>query len=188
MIAIDGDYGSGCEFIGSKVAAALGILCYGEDIVGRIAAESNLAEVYVREHLDAVPNGWLGLAHSQDFRGNSLYDKLHAAQRKVIRELAAGESCVIVGHWAGFILRDSVDVLTVFVHSKFESRMNRMECLRRESAPDSARRLKRLDEQRRLFLQFQFGRKYGSVEDFHIALDSGALGAERCAEAIIRLA
>ena len=38
-------------------------------------------------------------------------------QAKIIKELAAQESCVIVGRCADFILRDRPDVVSVFVHA-----------------------------------------------------------------------
>ena len=46
-------------------------------------------------------------------------------QAKIIKELAAQESCVIVGRCADFILRDRPDVVSVFVHAPMDYRIAR---------------------------------------------------------------
>ena len=44
-------------------------------------------------------------------------DNLFNYQAKVIKELAAKESCVIVGRCADYVLKDYPNVVSVFVHA-----------------------------------------------------------------------
>lgn len=44
-------------------------------------------------------------------------DNLFNYQAKIIKELAAKESCVIIGRCADYILSDYPNVMSVFVHA-----------------------------------------------------------------------
>ena len=114
-------------------------------------------------------------------------DDLHAAQTKVIRELADKGPCVIIGRCADSILEDYDNVLKVFIHASIEKRAERIVHQYGETTEDPVQRLKEKDKKRKAYYQLYSDRKWGAMENYHVALDSGALGLERCAEIIVQL-
>lgn len=49
VITISREFGSGGRTIGKEVAAKLGIPCYDEEIIEKIAEESGLSKEYIKE-------------------------------------------------------------------------------------------------------------------------------------------
>ena len=189
IITISRQFGSGGRTIGKEVAAKLGIACYDQELIERIAAESGFTKAYVAERSEYASHGsWLASAFSdRDFNGHSPQDDLWAAQRRVILSLAEKESCVIVGRCADAILKDAADCLTVFIHSDLQHRAERIVKQYGERADSPEKRLKEKDKRRAAYYQFYTDRKWGDVRNYHIALDSGVLGIEACVDLITRL-
>ena len=54
-----------------------------------------------------------------------------------------------------------------------------------ETAP--AKRLRDKDKRRAAYYQFYTDTEWGQVKNYHISLDSGAFGIEKCAEILVGL-
>lgn len=189
IITISRQFGSGGRTIGKETAAKLGIPCYDHELIDKIAEESGFAKEYIAERGEyASHGGWLAGAFSdRDFYGRSNQDYLWSVQRKVILELAKKESCVIVGRCADYILRDTADCLTAFIHADLEKRAERIVKQYGEGSDTPEKRLKDKDKRRAAYYQFYTDRKWGAVQNYHIALDSGVLGIEKCVEILAGL-
>lgn len=189
IITISRQFGSGGRTIGRETAAKLGIPCYDYELIEKFAEESGFAKEYIAERGEYSSHGsWLASAFSdRDFYGHSNQDYLWTVQRKVILELAEKESCVIVGRCADDILRDTADCLTVFIHSDMKKRAERIvkQYGERPEAPE--KRLKDKDKRRAAYYQFYTDKKWGAMQNYHIALDSGVLGIEKCVETLVGL-
>ena len=184
IIAISRQFGSGGRTIGKKLAAKLGIPCYDAEILEQMAAVSGFTKDYIKEH-DAYATGgnWLTHAFSaRDYNGHSYHDDLWALQCKIIRELAEKESCVIVGRCADWILKDDPDCLRVFIHSDLENRAKRIVEQYGERSDSPEKRLKDKDKRRDTYYQFYTEMKWGVAENYHITLNSGALGIDKCVD------
>ena len=186
IITISREFGSGGRTIGRMAAQKLGIACYDQELIDKIAQESGLFKEYVAAHAEDV-RGWLDFVSSHDYYGQSVGDKLFTAQTKVIRELAQQESCVIVGRCSDYILSGWDNLLTVFIHASMDKRAERIVNQYGESPTDPYQRLKDKDRKRRAYYQMYTDRRWGAMENYHLALDSGALGIERCADIIASL-
>lgn len=189
IITISREFGSGGRTIGRQAAKRLGIPCYDQELIEKISQESGLAEDYIQEKGEYEAYGsWLANAFSgRDYRGLSLQDYLWSAQSKVIRELAGKGPCVIVGRCADYVLRDEADCLKVFVHADIEKRAERIVRVYGESEDLPEKRLRDKDKRRKAYYQFYTNMEWGSVSNYHISLDSGALGIERCTGLIVSL-
>lgn len=182
IITISRQFGSGGRTIGREVAARLGIPCYDHELIEKIAEESGFAKEYIAERGEYASHGsWMASAFSdRDFYGHSNQDTLWSVQTKIITELAEQGPCVIVGRCADYILRDSADCLKVFIHSDMEKRARRIVEQYGERTDSPEKRLKDKDKRRAAYYQFYTDMKWGAMEQYHIALDSGALGIETC--------
>ncbi|MDO5152682.1 MAG: cytidylate kinase-like family protein [Eubacteriales bacterium] len=189
IITISRQFGSGGRTIGKELAAKLGIPCYDAEIIEKIAEESGFAPEYVKERGEyAGGSSWLAHAFSdRDRDGHSYQDDLWAIQRKIILELAEKGPCVIVGRCADYILRDNADCLRVFIHSDMETRAKRIVEQYGERSDAPAKRLKDKDKRRAAYYQFYTDMKWGAVENYHIALNSGALGIDKCVELLAQM-
>ena len=131
---------------------------------------------------------WRAHAFSyRDRNGHSYQDDLWAIQRKIILELAEKGPCVIVGQCADYILRDNPDCLRVFIHADIESRSKRIVEQYGERSDAPAKRLKDKDKRRAAYYQFYTEMKWGAMENYHITLNSGVLGIEKCVEILSSL-
>ena len=187
VITISREFGSGGRTIGRKVAEKLGIPCYDAEIINKIAKESGYAAEYIREEGEYASGGWLSTVFTDRTMGLTNQDKLWNIQSRVITELAEKGSCVIVGRCADYILRDKADCLKVFIHACMEKRAERIvkEYGEREETPEQ--RLKDKDKRRAAYHRFYTNMKWGHAQNYHVCLDSGELGIDRCAEIIARL-
>jgi cytidylate kinase len=118
----------------------------------------------------------------RDMNGNSTQDYLWEIQQKVILKLAEEQSCVIVGRCADYILKDKADCLNVFIHSDMDKRAERIVNKYGERTDTPQKRLKDKDARRRAYYQFYTGEKWGNIKNYHITLNSGVLGIEKCVD------
>ena len=107
VITISRQYGSGGKTIGAMLAKELGINCYSREILRMASEDSGINEKLFGMSDEKVRKaGWFKLL-SRPYEGGLIPpedreftsdDNLFNYQAKVIKELAAKESCVIVGY------------------------------------------------------------------------------------------
>ena len=160
VVTISREFGSGGRTIGHLLAEKLGYAFYDQELIVKVAKESGLAEKIVEQ-----------------------YD----AQGKIITELADAGKCVIVGRGADYVLRGREDCLHAFIYADKDYRAERVLRLYGETDQKIEQRLRDKDERRKLYYRSFTMREWGDVHNYHIALDSGALGQERCVQILADL-
>lgn len=190
IITIGREFGSGGRTIGKMVAERLGIPCYDQELIEKLAEESGLSKDYIRDESEyASHSSWTAVAFSsvRSMGVPSNQDYLWAIQRKIILQLGEKENCVIVGRCADAILADTADLLKVFIHADFEHRAQRIVEKYGETELPTEKRLREKDKRRALYYQFYTDLEWGKMDHYHVILDSGALGLEKCADIICSL-
>ena len=190
IITIGREFGSGGRTIGREVARKLGIPCYDQELIEKMAEESGFTKEYVENESEyASHRSWAGTAFAseQSFGYPTNQDRLWAIQHKIISEIGQRESCVIVGRCADTILEDSADLLKVFIHADFQARARRIVEKYGETEVPTEKRLREKDKRRALYYQLYTDKKWGAIENYHIILDSGVLGIEKCVDLIVSL-
>ena len=205
IITISREFGSGGRTVGKKVAEQLGIPCYDSELIQKIAKESGFAENYVKEAGEYTPGGFLSSALSNRAFGPTNEDILWEIQCRVISELAEKGPCVIVGRCADYvlrerkdllsvvgrcadyILRDKADCLKVFIHADMAFRAKRIVEVYGEREQSPEQRLRDKDKRRAAYHRFYTNMKWGYAQNYHITLDSGELGIDKCADIIADL-
>ncbi|MCF2683154.1 AAA family ATPase [Faecalicatena contorta] len=102
--------------------------------------------------------------------------------RTIGKKVAEKEPCVIVGRCADYILRDHADCLKVFIHASMEFRAKRIVEVYGEQEKSPIQRLKEKDKRRAAYHRFYTDMKWGHAQNYHITLDSGELGIDKCVE------
>lgn len=190
VVTISREFGSGGRTIGKEVAEKLGYAFYDKELIEKIAEESGLSKEYVEKHGESSPGkNYFGYAFvGRDSFGNSVGDYLWRAQRDIIEELAEKGNCVIVGRCSDYILRKRTDCLHVFIHADMEKKKERIVNLYGELSVSPEKRLREKNKTRAMNYRYYTDRIWGMAENYHLSLDSGELGEERCVELIAGLA
>ncbi|MDD7009149.1 MAG: cytidylate kinase-like family protein [Bullifex sp.] len=187
VITISREFGSGGRTIGRKVAEKLGIPCYDAEIIEKIAEESGYSGDYIRKEGEGASDRWLSNLFSNRAMGPTNQDTIWVIQSRIIRELAEKGPCVIVGRCADYVLRGQADLLNVFIHADPQKRAERIvrEYGEREASP--LERIREKDRRRAAYHRFYTDLKWGHAQNYHLCLDSGVLGIDKCAELIASL-
>lgn len=184
IITISREFGSGGRTIGKKVADKLGIPCYDSELIEKLAQESGFTKDYIKEAGEYTPGGFLASAFSNRAFGPTNEDILWEMQCRIITELAEKESCVIVGRCADCVLQDKADCLKVFIHADMAFRAERIVKVYGEREESPEQRLRDKDKRRAAYHRFYTNMKWGYAENYHLTLDSGVLGLDRCVDII----
>lgn len=190
VITISREFGSGGRTIGKEVAGQLGYVFYDKELIEKIAEESGLSREYIEAHGESAPsrNFFAYAFVGRDASGNSVGDYLWRAQRDIIEDLAEKGNCVIVGRCADYILRKRTDCLHVFIHADMEKKKERIVNLYGETCASPEKRLMEKNKTRAMNYKYYTDRTWGMAANYHMSLDSGALGEERCVSMIAGLA
>ena len=107
IITISRQYGSGGRIIGKKLAEALGIPFYDNELITMAAEKTGLSvECFKDAEKTSVGNLFFSLTSltpSIDSVGLPLNEKIFLVQSQVIKEVAEEGPCVIVGRSANYV-------------------------------------------------------------------------------------
>lgn len=193
IITVSREFGSGGRTIGKTVAQRLSIPYYDKELVKQVALESGFDPKFIEEQGEFAPSknlfayAFLGRGVPGAMGGMSASDFLWTIQYRVIRDLADKGPCVIVGRCADYILKDRDDCLHTFIHASMEFRADRIVRLYGESEQSPEKRLTDKDTRRRVNYKHYTDREWGTAQNYHITLDSGLIGIEKCVDIILDL-
>ena len=194
IITISREFGAGGHTLGKKVAEALGIPFYDQEIIDRAVADTGFSPDFVREagEYASTTHSFLFnliLSHSvSTVSGGELsnYDKIYIAQARIIQELAEKSPCLIVGRCADYILRERDDCLNVFVHASDEYRKQRiLEQYGEIEGKTVTERLEEKDKKRMLYYKHYTDRDWGDVKNYHLAINTAVIPVDMAVEWIV---
>lgn len=195
IFTIARQFGSGGRDVGKKLAESLGIPFYDKSLIQIAAKESGIEESLFHS-VDEEPSNsfWDALTINANIFGSltSTYssmpinDKLFIIQSNVIKNVAAKESCVIVGRCADYILRDEPGLIRVFVHGKEEDKLHRI--IHQYGVPEADAKglMVKTDKKRSSYYNYYADGKWGRAENYDLALNTSALGIDGAVELIKR--
>lgn len=194
IITIARHFGSGGKTIGKMLAEDLGIGFYEKEIIRMASEESGINEALFNqadEKLKRTPlffgktkgeyEGKLIPPDSDEFVSDH---NLFNYQAKVIRELAARESCVIIGRAADYVLRDNPNVVSVFVHASKEYCVKQAVERCANIGRDPEKFIEKTDKYRSDFYRYYTGQKWTDARNYDLCLNSERLGFDGTMKAI----
>ena len=192
VITIARQYGSGGRQIGFRLAEMLGIKCYDRDLITLAAEKSGMSEEALQHADEKAANSLLytlvmnsNMYHSSTDPFNiPINDKLFCLQSEIIRDIAAKESCIIVGRCADYILAEHPHCIRVFLYSSFEARVKTI-CQRLNISEAEARdTIMKIDKRRSSYYNYYSGHKWGKLENYDLAISTEKIGVEGAAKLI----
>lgn len=195
IITIGREFGSGGRELGRRLADALEIAYYDQEIVTEIANRTALSEAYVHQILEHRPISAFPIRI-----GRTLHPVPGAVQQQsadifrqqcdIRRKMADTSDCVIVGRCADYLLR-SRKPFRIFVYADMESRIRRC----REKGPEheglTDRELRQhilsVDRNRAESYRHYTGRKWGDRLNYDLCVNTSDISPRDAAAAISRL-
>ena len=180
VITVSREYGSGGRLIARKLADELGIGYYDGELLSLVAKESGYTEDFVRRNDQRKTQSLLYHLYigSQILPAS---DMIFIAQSRVIKDLYAKESCVIVGRCADYVLRGYDGVINVFVTAPLESRIARVRDEYGEQAENYSLYIKKKDKNRIAYYNYFADDAWGKVQTYDISVNSD-IGIDRSAD------
>ena len=191
IITISRQYKAGGKELGKIIAKKYNIPFYDSKLIELAAKESGVAGSFFEEPERNASNSLLysivrGMQYQHSYSTTpwSLEETIYKTQSDVIRKIADEGPCVIIGRCADYILRDREDVVRIFVRADFDLRVKKAaEELKTE--PDDAQEEVRMKDKRRAnYYNYHSDTKWGSIDNYDLAIDTTHIGIEKAAEVV----
>ena len=194
VITIARSYGSGGRTLGNLLAEQLGINCYDREILRMASDASGINEALFGQADERLKRSPLfGILKKNPYKGgvippeNSDFvsdDNLFNYQAKVIKELAAQESCVIIGRCADYVLRDDPEVIKLYFCAPKKDCVARVMNQNGLSEKEAEKRIEKIDKYRAEYYRYYTGRDWNDARNYNFCLDTTSMSYEKLVEVV----
>ncbi len=186
VITISRQYGSGGRFIAKKLAEALNIDYYDNEIITLSAKESGYAES-IFEKAEQISSHSLLYSLSMFGSASGVYglplsDKVYIVQSEIIKKCAEKGPCVIVGRCSDYVLRDFDNVINFFIYSDMPNRVKRVIEHYNIDPKDAENEINKKDKKRSVYYNYYTSERWGATENYHLSVNSDVLGVDKTTE------
>jgi hypothetical protein len=186
VIVIGRQYASGGRRIGKWLADQLGIAYYDKALLAKAAELMGFSAGLFANADEKRPSMLRSLLQLNYGEPNTGYpgsglsnESLYSYQSEVIRKICEQGSCVIVGRTADYVMREHPRMISIFVHSPIEARVQHMlesgECTNADKAADKAHKI---DRERESYYNYYTNRHWGRSDNYHLSIDSTRVSKE----------
>lgn len=181
IITIAREHGTAGKQIGKMVAERLNVPFYYKELTALAAQESGLDREFISDLNENAP----GMLHEL-YLSTNVVQQAVIAQEQIIRKIADGGACVIVGRAADYVLRDFDNVVRVFIHAPRDYRVGNIMEMYGDSREDALRNVKHSDMARSAYYRNISGQTWGDAHNYTLCVDA-SMGKEKCVDAICSL-
>lgn len=184
LIVIGREYGSGGRRLGKMLAHELGVSYYDKELLSKAASRLGYhPSIFAAKDekrpsfLRSILSFNLGAPTANISETPMSDEKIYESQSRVIRDICARESCVIVGRTADYVMRDHPRMISLFIHAPLEHRaaaiMRRGETDNERDASGIARRR---DHDRKAYYNYYTNREtWGNANNYTLTFDSSRI-------------
>ena len=193
VITLSREYGAGGHSRGNKVADKLGIPFYDKDIIRAAVKATGFDPDLVEdegEEMSRLESFMTTLGNLSSNYYSDSHEKLRLIQEAVITDFAKKGPCVILGRCADNVLLNAgIECFNVYIYADELHRAKRVAELIGSDDPALIKRaMLKKDTARHNYYNRFTGKKWGFADNYHLSLDSGFLGYEKCADIIVDIA
>ncbi len=181
IITIGRQYASGGHEIARELAELMEIKSYDKELINVASKESGLSEEILHAYDEKPTNSFLyslslgAYSFENSFGGSPtmpLVDKVFAVQSDIIKKIADEESCIFVGRCADSVLKNRKNVLSVFIHTDIERRIDRVCEFRGCTRAEASEEIRKADKKRANYHNYFSDTKWGSATAYDLCIDS----------------
>lgn len=192
VITIAREYGSGGRAIGKRIAASLGIGYYDSSIIQMTAKESGYEENIVRDNEQKISHSLLHSLYAQYTAALTEADlpkieKLFKAEERIIKGIAAKESCVIVGRLSNHILKDHKNAVHVFISADMDAKIERVVHRENLTAEQAKEKILKVEKERSNYCKYFSHSEWRNSDNYDIVMKSNKYGVRKTAHMLIEL-
>ena len=185
IITVGREFGSGGPIIAVKLAEHFGIQLLDSNILAEVAKKSNAREEYLKKYDESARN--LFFSRTVNGFSNSPEEIIAQMQFDYIKQKSdAGESFVVIGRCADYILRKNPALVRVFVLGDTEAKIKRTAEREGISEEKAKIRMEQADKRRKYFHNTHSENKWGDSRSYDITVNSSKLGLDSTAELLIK--
>ncbi|MDR0413919.1 MAG: cytidylate kinase-like family protein [Prevotellaceae bacterium] len=191
IITIGRQFGSGGHLIGKKLSEDLGIACYDKELLAEAAKESGLCDE-VFEKVDEKASSGLQYVFSVGHPSMGIYmpypdilsnERLFLLQSNAIRSIVdKGESCVLIGRCADYVLRENHSLVSFFIHDKPENRIKNIVERSHVSSSEAKEMMRKADKSRATYYKYYTDKEWGMASSYHFSINVSLLGIDNTVE------
>ncbi|MEO6778584.1 MAG: cytidylate kinase-like family protein [Gemmatimonadaceae bacterium] len=200
IITISRTYCSGGSNVAARIADSLGWSLLDNAVIDEVAARTGLSAVEVAAREERRPSLAERVATAMAMSTQEMMSPLAVAQfppteqrlldvtRAIIEESVERAPVVIVGRGAQMMLCSRSDVFGVFCYAPLEA-LTRA-CMQRDSLDHAhaEKRVQQVNQERAAWVKANWGREWRGIENYHLCLNTDALGVDGAADAVVRAA
>jgi len=192
VITINREAGSGGKEIAEKLGNLLGIKVYGKEILASIMDKYQLTKEDVEQIKATKKNWWSDFCRFYKQFGNTAaiaYEsfevdsvQLYQEEEKILKELAAQESCIIVGRTGFHIFKDNPDAMRLLIIANPECRIKRL--MERQQVDEQGARqiMERADKARENYTKAFAGASRYDARNYDIVLNVSGFTTDQVAQ------
>ena len=192
-ITIARGFGSGGKTIGRLLAERLDVDYYDNDLIRLASEESGInielfgkADERVKTNLFKRYNRSYGNKlippDSDEFVSN---DNLFNYQAKIIRDLAEKQNCIIIGRCGDYILKDTPNVLRLFIYADRKACIKNVTDLYGVPPKEANDRIISLDRARSAYYKYYTGKNWDDVNNYDLCLNTSKISFDKAVDIII---
>lgn len=193
VITIARGYGSGGRTIGKMLASQLGINYYDKEILKLASdtsgisesvfdqADENLKSTTMWKIAKNVYRGEKFSAETDDFASNI---NLFNYQARVLSGLAQSESFVAIGRCADYILKNSTNLVSIFVHASMEHCIDSISNVSSLAPGDIEQFISQTDRHRADYYRYYTGKEWMDARNYDLCLNTDDMTLQQCVDMI----
>ncbi len=189
VITISRQYGALGSTLAKALSERLGIPYYDRDFVKKTVEKSGYEQEEVEHESEdmststAMLNSFLNSAVSF----SSSYDKIFAAQKQVVLELAESP-CIIVGRCADQVLKKAgIDAMSIYLFASVKERTKRAAELAENGDMNLEKYIEKRDKLRKTYYKTYTGHEMGNADNYTVCFDIGKISIPTCVDIIVKI-
>ena len=184
IISVSREFSSGGHDIAEIIAKHYGVPLYDKNILAEIGKEkgvdmsdfSGSDEKTVNVFTSRTVNG---------FNSSPEYALAHMQFDFIKEQADKGESFVICGRCADYVLKDNPALVSIFIYADEYNRTQRTMRLQECSMPQAIKLNEKTDKHRREYHNEYCKTKWGDMRNYDLCINSSCLGIDGTAQALI---
>lgn len=182
IISIGREFGSGGHVIAEALANKYDLPLYDNNLLEHLAAEKDFDHEMLRKY-DEKPKMRL-FTRTVKGHSTSFSDHIANMQFRFLQERGdAGESFVVVGRCAEFMLSHNPNLISIFILGDIPCKVKRVKEVYGITSDDEANRLRiKKDLERKFYHNNHCKGKWGDSRNYHFSINSSKLGIDKTVE------
>ena len=187
IINVGRQFGSGGKLVAMELGRLLGINVYDNELISKAAQVSGFSsEIFLKNDEKRSIFSFSSL-FTPNLTGqeNCLDDgALFKIQSRVIEDIAAGESAVIVGRCADYILKHNPDCLHIYLHASAEYKAKHAISFYGIDEDKATAHVTKTNAVRRDHYAYYTGQTWGDPKNYHAVFDSSKMSSDAIINAL----